>query len=218
MVSIRILAGCRHRKTLRTGSQRFGFEADKAPALPDHGLGSRFGHPHANGHGLRRFRQRGLPHQSVVNYQGHRPERQNAGREPTTHCSSESMRAVDARNAFVMNRACCRKSRAPAQPPGPRPPSSAPTCTAKQGPPTTRSTTGLRAISPRSSAVVWMGYDNPAVPGRERNRWTTESAGVDQLHGELRSRVCRCSSPPRPKASSTWVASGTTTNTHAAPA
>ena len=81
---------------------RFGFDAEQAPGLPDDGARRRLGDAAADGAGVQRVRQRRLPRQPDADQQDHRLARASVLNEARCRCSNESMRTIDARNAFVM--------------------------------------------------------------------------------------------------------------------
>jgi penicillin-binding protein 1A len=97
-------ASCRPsgRSTRRTGSPASAL-TPTSTRLPDHGAGRRLGHADADGHGLFGVCQRRLPRQPVADHQGHRPAKGKVLVESQNARLDESMRAIDARNAFVMN-------------------------------------------------------------------------------------------------------------------
>ena len=81
---------------------RFGFDADKHPGLPDDGARRRLGDAAADGVGLQRVRQRRLSRQPAADQPHHRHQGPRAATRRSAPVLDESMRTLDARNAFVM--------------------------------------------------------------------------------------------------------------------
>ena len=94
--------------------------------------------------------------------------------------------------------------------------SSAPTCTARPAPPTTRSTPGSPASSRRMVGDRLDGLRHAAQAGRPRDRRRPEPADLDRLHGDRAQGRAGERADARPTAWSTSAASGTTTTTRRA--
>ena len=85
--------------------------------------------------------------------------------EASRRCRTSRCAPIDARNAFIMNSLLQEITRSGTAARAQRDAQAAPTSTARPAPPTTRIDTWFAGYQPSSSAVVWMGYDNPRKLG-----------------------------------------------------
>jgi penicillin-binding protein 1A len=180
MVSIRVLQaiGVRYAQDWITASA----SRPRSTRLPDDGAGRRLGHADADGPGYSVFANGG--------YRVNPADRRitdNKGKVLTRPARplTDDARAIEPRNAFMMT-ACCRSGARGTAPRRPR--SSAPTCTARPAPPTTRWTPGSpasRSLAPSSGSAT-----TAAQARRPRDRRRPEPAGLDRVHAP-RSRASR---------------------------
>ena len=127
------------------------------------------------------------------------------------------MRAIDARNAFVMTSLLQEVTRsgtaAKAQAALKRP-----DIYGKTGTTNDSLDAWFAGCQQNMVGVVWMGYDTAAQARRPRDRRRPGAAGLDRLHEHGAQGRSGAGAGRRPKAWSTSAASGTTRNTRAAPA
>ena len=93
-----------NRYAVRPGLRRkIRFRSGKAPALPDHGARCRFGHPLADGYRLFGLRQWRLQDQPLCRPRNPRRKKSGAAQSAQVQAGEESIRAIDPRNAFMMD-------------------------------------------------------------------------------------------------------------------
>lgn len=146
----------------------------KSIPLPDHGPGCWIGNTDANGHGLFRVCQRWLSRQPLVDHPNHRPKgKLLVQSEPLV--PDDSVRAIDARNAFVMSSLLQEVTRsgtaASAQATLKRP-----DLYGKTGTTNDSMDAWFAGYQPTLAAVTWIGYDTP-------ENWATgKPAGFEPAH------------------------------------
>jgi penicillin-binding protein 1A len=168
-----------------------------APAgRPDPGPGHRQRHADADGAGLWRHRQRRLGGQPVLIERIVDAQGKVLFEAPPATAQDEASASMPERNVFLMSTACWPRSRAAAPPRVRRPRCSAPTCTARPAPPTTRSTPGSPASSPAWSR--WRGWATTTrAAWASANRAAAWRCRSGSITWPRCSRACRCSASRR---------------------
>ena len=216
MVSIRILQSVGPAYAQQWIS-RFGFDPGAASALPDDGARLGLGHPDPDVHRLRRVRHRRLPRQSGADHQGGRRPRQGAARGAVPKPFDDSMRAIEPRNAFMieslLNTVTLRGTAAAAQRILKRP-----DVYGKTGTTNDSLDAWFCGFQPSLAAVVWIGYDNPRKLGdRETGGGLALPVWIEYMQTALKDVPQQpLEAPGRRHATST--ASGTTTSSGRRPA
>jgi penicillin-binding protein 1A len=130
---------------------------------------------------------------------------------------NESMRAIDARNAFMMDRLLQEVARSGTAARAQRD-LKRPDLYGKTGTTNDSIDTWFNGFQPTLAAIVWMGYDTPRSLGdRETGGGLSLPIWINFMEYGPQGRAGD-GYPPRPKVSSTWAASGITASTPGAAA